>query len=103
MRLRQWYAAPLAARESGETMSNIIELYHEAPARYPELQGQVAVVTGAGRGIGAGIAARLAREGMKLVLSDLDADTLNGVVADLNSIGVEAIAVAGNLAETETL
>jgi len=38
----------------------------------PELGGQVAIVTGAGRGLGAAIAERLARCGAKVVAADLD-------------------------------
>ena len=38
----------------------------------PELGGQVAIVTGAGRGIGAAIASRLARCGARVVAADLD-------------------------------
>ena len=37
-----------------------------------ELGGQVAVVTGAGRGIGRAIAMRLAREGTAIVVADID-------------------------------
>ena len=43
---------------------NIDELYQSLPVRYPELQGQVAIVSGSSQGIGSGIAARLAREGL---------------------------------------
>lgn len=39
------------------------------------LSGKVAVVTGAARGIGAGVAARLAEAGAEVLLADLDADT----------------------------
>jgi NAD(P)-dependent dehydrogenase (short-subunit alcohol dehydrogenase family) len=39
------------------------------------LAGRVAVVTGAARGIGAGIAARLAEAGAEVVLGDVDGDT----------------------------
>ncbi|HBN53615.1 MAG TPA: oxidoreductase [Stenotrophomonas sp.] len=42
-------------------------------ARYPELQGKVALITGAGRraGLGEGIARRLLEEGCKVVLTDI--------------------------------
>lgn len=44
--------------------------------RYAELSGQVAVVTGAAKGIGQGIAVRLASEGMRVVAADTDAEAL---------------------------
>src|SRR5438132_433149 len=37
-----------------------------------QLEGQVAIVTGAGRGIGLAIAARYAREGARVVIDDVD-------------------------------
>ena len=47
----------------------------------PELGGQVAIVTGAGRGIGAAIAARLARCGAEVVVADLDLAAAEQVAA----------------------
>lgn len=41
-------------------------------ARYEELKGKVAVITGAGRGIGRAIALRLAHEGVNVVVTDID-------------------------------
>jgi len=49
------------------------------------LDGQVAVVTGAGSGIGAGIARVLAREGATLVLTDLDRERVAEHAAELGA------------------
>ena len=51
-------------------------LFENIRPRYPEFQGQVALITGSSRGIGKGIALRLGREGMKLVLHGLDGGKL---------------------------
>jgi 3-oxoacyl-[acyl-carrier protein] reductase len=61
----------------------------EKPMR---VDGKVALITGAARGFGAGIAEVFAREGARLVLSDVDADGVGKVAASLgaNTIGVPA-------------
>lgn len=56
-----------------------------------DLQGQLALVTGAARGIGLHIAERLARAGCRVVLTDLDADRAANAAA---SIGLRAQALA---------
>ncbi len=58
--------------------------YRRSGGRHPELSGRVAVVTGAARGIGLGIARRLAAEGMRLVVVDIDGSALDrAVTSDL--------------------
>lgn len=56
------------------------------------LQGKVAVITGAASGIGLAMAHRFAAEGMKLVLSDVEGPTLETAVAGLPS-GTEVVSM----------
>lgn len=52
-----------------------------------QLEGGVAVITGAGSGIGRALAARLAREKMSLALADVDAAGLEGTAGALDATG----------------
>jgi NAD(P)-dependent dehydrogenase (short-subunit alcohol dehydrogenase family) len=55
--------------------------------------GRVAVVTGAGSGLGRELALRFARAGMKLALADVDEATLAKTVSELKAAGTAALAV----------
>jgi NAD(P)-dependent dehydrogenase (short-subunit alcohol dehydrogenase family) len=57
------------------------------------LKGKVAVVTGAASGIGRGLAERFAREGMRVVLADIEEGPLAEARAEVAGLGAEAIAV----------
>ncbi|WP_328608765.1 glucose 1-dehydrogenase [Amycolatopsis sp. NBC_00345] len=54
-------------------------------ARYPELPGQVAVITGAARGMGARFAAGLATRGVDVVAGDINADAMTATAEELNA------------------
>ena len=66
-----------------------------------KLQGKVALVTGAGRGIGRAIATKLASEGARLVVNDLDLEPVTETVGLINKSGGQAVACAGNVAATD--
>ena len=53
-----------------------------------ELDGRIALVTGAARGIGLGVAERLAQHGATVVLSDIDEDELTRSTDSLREQGL---------------
>ena len=61
------------------------------------LEGNVALVTGGGRGIGRCICLQLARLGARLVINDLDSEPADDVVREIAEFGGEAIAVTGDV------
>lgn len=62
---------------------------------------RVAVVTGAARGIGFGIARRLAHDGLAVALVDRDAAALDAAVTRLQAEGLEASGVAADLTDSD--
>ena len=62
-----------------------------------KLEGKVAYVTGAGRGIGRAVALKLADDGARIVVNDLDQEPADEVVAEIKAGGGEAIAIAANI------
>ena len=61
-----------------------------------KLEGKVAVVTGAGRGIGRAIAERFAAEGAGVVLFDIDQETVEAAARAIVEAGHRAIAIVGD-------
>jgi 3-oxoacyl-[acyl-carrier protein] reductase len=62
------------------------------------LAGKAALVTGAGRGVGRAIARKLAAEGARVLVNDLDAEPAQETVAEIAAAGGEAALLAGDVA-----
>ena len=65
--------------------------------------GPVALVTGAGRGIGRAIALRLAAGGVAVGVTDLDAGTASAVAGEIVARGGRAIGLGADVTDLEAL
>ncbi len=68
-----------------------------------QVTGKVAVVTGAGRGIGAATAVALAQAGADVVISSRTADQLEGIAAQIADAGRKAVVVPADLSSLDSL
>ena len=66
-----------------------------------KLKGQVAIVTGAGAGIGRAIAVGLAKEGANLVGVDIQVDKLQGTAKEVEALGRKFLAVRCDISKKE--
>ena len=64
------------------------------------LQGKVALVSGAGAGIGRAVAHRFAREGATLWLNDLRHDAFDAVLAEVRALGATAEGLPGDMSDS---
>jgi len=64
-----------------------------------KLEGKVAVVSGSGRGIGRATALKLAAEGARIVVNDMDPGPAEDVVREIVAAGGEAVACIGSVTE----
>jgi 3-oxoacyl-[acyl-carrier protein] reductase len=64
-----------------------------------KLENKVALVSGSGRGIGREIALKLAGEGARVVINDLDAEPAQQTVADIMAAGGQAVACVGSVTD----
>ena len=68
-----------------------------------DLTGRVALVTGASRGLGRGMALALAREGADVVVTSRSAATLDDVCVEIESVGARAIPVELDVRDVESI
>ncbi|MDP6993396.1 MAG: SDR family NAD(P)-dependent oxidoreductase, partial [Woeseiaceae bacterium] len=67
------------------------------------LDEQVAIVTGAGHGLGRSHALALAERGARVVVNDLGEDDANSVVNDIEAAGGTAMAVACSVSDNDAV
>jgi 3-oxoacyl-[acyl-carrier protein] reductase len=70
---------------------------------YPDLEGQVALVTGGSKGIGAATARMLAANGVRVAIGARDPVAIDEIVAELRDSGHEAIGVGADCGEEEDI
>lgn len=66
-----------------------------------DFKNKIAIVTGAGQGIGYGIATALAKEGCNVVVSDINQENCEKVSKEIENIGVEALAIKCDVSKKE--
>ena len=70
-----------------------------APSQSPSLRGQVALITGGGRGIGAATAEVLARKGAQVIVASRTQTELTATVARIQADGLDAAALTLDVAD----
>jgi len=66
-----------------------------------KLNGQVAIITGCGGGIGRAIALHLAREGVNIVVNDIVQEAAADVAGEVEKLGVEALVSTASVTQRE--
>jgi short-subunit dehydrogenase len=89
---------------TGQTQKGFGVLYNQKDAPMSDLaNGRVVIITGASSGIGAAVARRQARDGMRLTLAARRLDRLDQVATEVEALGGEALVVQGDVCNREDI
>jgi meso-butanediol dehydrogenase/(S,S)-butanediol dehydrogenase/diacetyl reductase len=69
--------------------------------RHFRLQGKTALVTGAGLGIGRGIALRLAQDGADVVINDINSSDVDSVVKEVRGLGRKSLGIVADVTKRD--
>jgi len=86
------------ARVHNGIITNIHSTYRRLEM---ELEGKIALVTGAGRGIGKGIALTFAKEGADVVVNDIDGRTAEATASEVRALGRKSMAIQADVAKAD--
>lgn len=67
------------------------------------LENKIALVTGAGRGIGRQIALKMASQGASIIIADIDEKTMEDARQEVESLGVKAMAVKMDISDQDSV
>ena len=76
-------------------------LFESCKPRYPELKGKTALITGSSRGIGKGIAIRLAKEGMNVLINGRSPETVEKTTTELEQLGASVLPIVADIADDD--
>ena len=79
--------------------TDIVSMFASIKPRYPELKGRVALVTGSSKGIGKGIALRLAAEGMKVIINARHAEAVQKTAEEFTKLGANVLPVSADVGQ----
>ncbi len=70
---------------------------------FVDLRGSVAVITGAGGGVGRAAAIALAERGAQIVVTDIDGDRANKVADEVTALAADAVSAACDVADVTAI